>query len=442
MANVVVAIYNPLIRQNGMYPYFENFLENLKACGNNVLCFQKLFLELKTKQTIPIEYYNKIIEFKPDLFILFDNQFWDISNNFEQPIIIFDIDSPNCFCNIDNLKINKYRYKYLTIQKSAIQLIKDVLGTNKIEVQYVPPCTAVKAEPMPLKNNIGFCGSHWLWNDFKQIENFLSKNPTYEEKEFAQIVYKKFLKYPYLCSEEIYKELGIQAKNKLEFKDLAQFAARISGLKRLRYLQEIVDLGLEVRGYLWNCPNSTFVKAFPEVLLCYNSEIINNIITTQNFYNSVKIGFNVNHIQASSGFSWRVCDILASNACLVTEKTEDLKAFGIKIPQFENMQEARELCQKLLKNENMRTDIVEAAHEIIEKNYRFNHVLSALEYTSGIKLQFDNIGSLEIIRTDEQKPQDKKPFSKPNFPNINKKELNFKNKMMYKISKHFYKKIK
>ena len=41
MANIVVAIYNPLIRQNGMYPYFETFLDGLKDAGNNVLCFEK-----------------------------------------------------------------------------------------------------------------------------------------------------------------------------------------------------------------------------------------------------------------------------------------------------------------------------------------------------------------------------------------------------------------
>ena len=28
-------------------------------------------------------------------------------------------------------------------------------------------------------------------------------------------------------------------------------------------------------------------------------------------------------IQATNGFSFRVCDILASNACLVTEKCDD-----------------------------------------------------------------------------------------------------------------------
>ena len=116
MANIVVAIYNPLIRQGGMYPYFETFLNGLKDFGNNVLCFEKTSLDKELDMDVPEVLLEKIRDFKPDLFIFFNNQFWDVTKYFDVPIIIYDVDSPNAFCNLEKLKKNK-RYKYFTYYK-------------------------------------------------------------------------------------------------------------------------------------------------------------------------------------------------------------------------------------------------------------------------------------------------------------------------------------
>ena len=65
-------------------------------------------------------------------------------------------------------------------------------------------------------------------------------------------------------------------------------------------------------GTVWCGLVQACLKAFPELLLSYSPEVINNTISTQYFYNSSKIGFNTTHIQAKTGFGWRVADILAS----------------------------------------------------------------------------------------------------------------------------------
>lgn len=309
-------------------------------------------------------------------------------------------------------------------------------------MDYIPPFTGVKANPEIDQNiNIGFCGSHWSWNDFTQIYSFLSLNPTSEERLAAKKVYLEFHKYPFYTSEELYEKLNITVKNKLYFKDLYNFTTRISGIKRLRYLLEIEELGLEIRGGYWRNPN-TPLKAFPELLLAHSDLPVNDFATTQNFYNSAKIGFNTNSYQATSGFSWRVADILGSNACLVTEKAKDLENFGIKIPQFESPTEAKEICKKLLQNENLRKDIVESAHTIINKNHRFAS-LPILENIAGIKLKSDGNGTINIINTDkpviEAKQQNKEV--KLEFPTIEKSKLKSINKIYYKLAKHFYKKI-
>lgn len=431
MANIVVAIYNPLIRQKGMYPYFETFLNGLKNAGNNVLCFEKIAAETVLNEEVPEEYLAKIKNFKPDLFIFFNNQFWDISKYFEQPIIIYDVDSPNVYCNIDKLKKNK-RYKYLTIQKAGIDIIQNALEDRGIEVKYIPPFTGIRAENIEQTINIGFCGSHWLWNDFTQIEEFLSKNPSDYDRKIAKEIYKTFQEYPFCTSDVLYKNLNVSVDKKLDIKNLYQFTTRVSGVKRLRCLLELEDLGLEIRGYLWNTPTATPLKAFPELLLSYSNKVVNNNLTTQNFYNSAKIGFNTNSIQAKSGFSWRVFDILASNACLVTEYTSDITSFGFDILSYKTPQEARSICENLLKNENLRKEYVQKAHEVIDKNHRFSSVLPIIEDFVGMKLRSDFSGTLEIVNTDNVS----------NSQKSQKRKLKLKDKIRYKIWKHLDKKLK
>lgn len=404
MANIVVAIFNPLIRQNGLYPYFETFFNVLNECGNNILCFQKIAAETSMDTEIPVEYLNKIQEFNPDLFILVNNQFWDISKHFDIPIIIYDVDSPNVYCNIDILKKNIDRYKYLCITKSGVDLIHEIIGCDYSAIKYIPPFTGVNNDKTTTPNlNIAFCGSHWLWNDFRQVENFLSLNPSDEERNYARQVYNSFLQYPFKTSKELYENLNIEAKNKLQFDNLYIWSARMSGLKRLRCLLEVADLGLEIRGYLWNSPNSTPLKAFPELLLSLSNIPVNSTLATQNFYNAAKIGFNTTHIQANTGFGWRVADILASNACLVTEHSQDLLDLGFDIPTYKTPTEARKLCLELLNDENYRQSIVNKCNNLINKNHRLENILPTIEDFIGLNLHSENKGSLEFVTIESSK---------------------------------------
>lgn len=445
MANIVVAIYNPLIRQNGIFPYFETLLSGLKSFGNNVLCFEKIAVEMECDEEIPDQYLEKLKNFKPDLFILVNNQFWDVSKHFDVPIIIYDVDSPNIFCNINQLKGNK-RYKYLTIQKSSIKLIKEILMEDTLDVQYLPPFTGVRAEKCEQSVNIGFCGSHWLWNDFRQVEQFLSTNPTKEERMAAKAVINNFIKDPFVSFDDIYKRLNLDVKKKIKEDSLFHISTRFSGLKRLRCLLQLEDLGLEIRGYLWNQSASTPLKVFPELLLSWSNDSINNTQTTQDFYNSAKIGFNINHIQAKSGFSWRVCDILASNACLVSEQTPDLLNLGFPVATFNTSYEARQVCKALLEDSARREEYVAAAHEKIDAHYRFESVHPLIEEIAGISLHSPVAGSLEMVRidglnskTEKNKPQ--KVIETPSFPVLDKSKMSFANRLRYSIAKSIYKKI-
>ena len=420
MANIVLSIHNPLIALNGRYPYFEYFVNKLVEYGNNVLLFEQK-KHVTDYNKIPDRILKQITDFKPDLFLFMNNQFYDVSDYFEVPIVIFDVDSPNVYANIDNIKNNIDRYKFFTITRSGVKLIQDATKANKNNICYIPPFTGCYADDKINQNiNIGFCGSHWVYNDWFDIDNFIKLMPSPKERVMAKRVLKEYINNPTKTLDELYSQLGFEPINKLDSKSLYVLSTRLSGLKRLRYLTEVADLGLEVRGAHWN-PLQPRLQCFPEVLLCYSPENVNNLKTTQLFYNQCKIGFNINHIQALSGFSWRTADILASNACLVTQKSADLEELGFKLPTYESKIEARELCQKLLKEDNYRQDLVLHSHELINKNHRFENIMPIMERFLNIRLNNrEQNGSLGI-------------FDISSYKDVFYNDLKLKNKIRYNL---------
>lgn len=402
MARIFTALYNFCkVQDDGtsMPPFFESFLEGLKQAGNEVLCFQtKKVTDRGFDTPIPTEFLTMLKQFDPELCIFFNNNFWDISRVVECPIVIYDVDSPIEYQLIDNLKENPQRYHFVVNQTASFDLLHEMFGISEKQCTYIPFFTEVRADPLAeTERNIAFVGANWIWKGQNFYTQFIRANPTKEDRLAAQQVIAYFTKFPFKPAHEIYQELGLHPHWRLNLGDLRRASFEISGYRRLQYLSAVADLGLEIRG------NSNWtidaINYFPEVLSCFNADPLWTLAGNQDFYNSSRIALSTKHIQAQNGFSFRVCDILASNACLVSEKTEDLsKLFpGVGIPEFETPAEAREKCVMLLNNESMRQDIVAAAHEVIDKRFRFANVLEKLEQFLEMPLHSSEIGHLEIL---------------------------------------------
>ena len=68
-------------------------------------------------------------------------------------------------------------------------------------------------------------------------------------------------------------------------------------------------------------------------------------------YNRSKISLNLPHAHAREGFSWRVCDILASNVVLLSNRQPDLLQLckgKVDLPTYESKAEARDIAKALL----------------------------------------------------------------------------------------------
>lgn len=418
MAKIFVAMYN-FARHSDDYtimpPFYETFISGLRDAGNEVLVYFHKDFYKDFSGEMPSFIKEKVRKFNADLYIFFNNNFWDISKMTDKPILIYDVDSPLFYMNLDEIKANPYRYRFMTIQKNSVGMLKEQVGVDEKYARYAPPFTGIMSDKSIKPDiNISFIGSNWTWEGCKFVQSFLD-NPavTNEERIMAKKVYEEYSKNPFNSSEEIYERLGFDAEHKLKFQNNMNTASRISGIKRISYLETISDLGLEIRGLYFSQGNTAF---FPGVAFSFNKDTVFTRKENQDIFNRSKISFNINHIQAITGFSWRVCDIMASNAAIVTEFKPDLEESfpGVKLPTFTTKAEAYEICKRLLEDEAERKEIVAASNEIIDRMYRFDHTLKAMEDFMNVKLHSAKEGTLEyiyeprIMRNDRDMDDEKK----------------------------------
>lgn len=404
MAKIFVAMQNVAGKTglNVMPPFYEAFVNGLKEHGNDVLCFHFNTIRRQFVSVIPDCIKNQMIEFDPDVCIIFNNNFWDITEFISCPIVIYDVDSPLYFLHGDSIKENIERYFFVTSQAESVQIIKELYNAQDKQIAQVPVFSEIQPENKEIENNIVFIGSNWTWKGEFFVRDFMLKNPSKEEIEKARKVLEKYAEYPFVISDVLYNANELFAEKRVNLKELSRCNLEISGLRRINYLQSIADLGLEIRGIYWD---KDWMKYFPDVLLCFNNKSTFSLQDTQDFFNSAKIGFSTNHIQAISGYSWRTCDIIASNACILCEYREGIqKAFpNVKIPMFTNQYEAREIAKRLLSDESERNEIIVAAHEVLNKKYRLLNVLTDLQEFLGVTFLNDKKdGNIEYI-SDEYK---------------------------------------
>lgn len=427
MAKIFVSLYNFGRKKDDFHafpPFYESFIHGLKDAGNEVLCFhQKTFTRSFDSEIPPIQ--SQIIKsFNPDLCILFCNKFWDISRIVDCPILIYDTDSPLEYAGINHLRANVDRYKFVTSHSEGIELLKNYMNAKKENCSIIPFFSEVRANPnCQQERNISFLGTNWLWHGYDFVSSYIRNNPSPEDREFAKQMLNRFVKYPFETTEQIKNSLNINSYDcTFDFNDTRRAAIEISGLRRLHYLSSISDLGLEVRGAYWNIDCMNY---FPDVAMCFNAAQTFTLQENEGFYNNSKLSLNTRHIQAQSGFSFRVCDIMASNACLISEESNDLKKLfpKLNIPSFSTPSELRKICKELIANDDLRLEIVAQSQEAINQGHRFHHVLEKMESFCKISLRTSQLGTLSIYSDEDpvsyssvaSKYMTQKDFSAINF---------------------------
>lgn len=413
MAKVLISYFS----QYGNHTYLalkDSLIEN----GNDVYLINWNNIIVKTNDwgssiiQDQFKYIKKdILDFSPDIVLNFCFILpIEILKRLKCPICIIDADNPSAFWNKKYFKIfvRKPNCFFLGGQTSSKKILENFLNFKIDENHYIyaPIATGLKKKALPYKRNILFLGSIWLW--YAEI-------PTKEKYEYIEYLHDIYLKDFASDRNKIikdYKNLRIgNSYTPTSTDEVDFFFWSFAGQERMRYLDVLSDLGLEIYGNTWKqaacCHNINISKIAHDGLISTAEEV-------SELYNSSKITVNFSNPQADTGFSWRVCDIMASNSCLLVEDKLDFrKRFGQYLSDetlntviYKDRFDMRQKALKLLNDEELRLRCVSDLNNAIEQTGRWKHYLEKINELLKVKLINENSSNgwyKEIIKTQSKK---------------------------------------
>jgi hypothetical protein len=336
---------------------------------------------------------NMVSDFSPDIILNFSHSLpIEVCENLlpHTKNCLIDGDNPNYFWNLDYLKKNLNKYYFLGMQTASREMFKQVLGEiNDEKYLYFPAATSFEHLENKKNKNISFIGSSFFQIEMPRSSNLLTD-------DFYQIydqVKKNYMVRPEDLNDSLRKSIDdINASM-----NLVKF--HITWQDRVQHLSLLTDLGLHIYG-LDEWKYIRFYNA--ELGRAFNPVAVRSLQENQEIYNTSKICINISHPQAKTAFSWRVMDIMASSACVLTEyKTDWVQLFSSYISEevveaivYRDRYEMREKAKRLLNDEKFRQRCVLECNAAIEKNGRWKHRFIELENFLKIKL-ISNVGQSE-----------------------------------------------
>ena len=321
---------------------------------------------------------QQIREFNPEILLNFNHSF--PVNAYELidkscKICVLDADNPEFFWHAQRLKDHYTEYMYLGFQAYSKHMFEEFIGTKLEEGSnylFFPSATSIKNENLVQDKNISFIGTNFYPKRMPKSSSF------YSDK--AIDLYKKF-ENDYLFSYDQMKELGREWNlHPSIFSLIKKFYI---GQGRLKYMQVLSDLGFVYYGDEWE----KIASYDFELAGCFNSTLISTLEDNQLVYNTSKIAVNISHPQAKSSFSWRVMDIMASNACLLMEYKPDwIDLFGPYLSRetidsviYSDRYDMRQKAIRLLNDDALRKRCVADLNKAIRENGRWEHRFPMLE---------------------------------------------------------------
>jgi hypothetical protein len=341
--------------------FHEGLIKSLCACGNNVMrIFTNDLTEKCWDGTNKFPRFidkNKALkdidDFAPDIIIAFNFSCIEgLDRRYACPIIVMEADSSLYYNDKYYLTENQDRFIFTnTGEKTLEDTQKRLKLSPSARCGIIPFATAVESDDnIKIDKNISFIGSYFynIWPPIRlhkmNREDFLN-SITDKEMLWAKTVEERILT-----------------------------------------LNSISDLDLYVYGQnMWRETACHFLMLGGS----YVNKTVYSLAHNQDIYNTSRICLNINHKQAIDGFAWRVMDIMASNGCLLTNPNAGIAAFTkgyVDIPTYHSPAEARDLAEKLLKDEAWRRDIVQASQACIADKGRWPDRLRALEALTGVRL--------------------------------------------------------
>lgn len=407
MSNIIVCLYSGINKQDKIPPYHEGFINCLKKDGHNVLVILTNYFNVLAHNSNELHFSidkekvdDYVINFDPDYIFTFNNALYkNLINLTNCPIGLIAADSPPLFLDKELIKNNIDRYTFLHFSEHTFKSAQEIYG-GEIDKKHfsISYASDFKSEIKLQDINISFIGTNFIGND--SLKDYLCRNTNNIKliNQFKKLT-NEFTNDPRISPQRLIDQMGLTLLNP-QIVTHENMLSLLSCAHRISTLSALSDLGLR----LFGTPSwYQSIDSDVNLLHAYVPINVHKVKHNQNIYNRSKISLNIAHAQAGdNSLPWRVIDVMSCNTVLVTEKKDIMKRLFSKyvdIPMYDSKYEARELCQKLLKDEQWREDIQIGSQLAIKETMTFAHQLIKLENIFNIKPSEDKNGRITYLQS-------------------------------------------
>ena len=360
MANVAIFHFSGIIK-GGQYVtscYYDGMISSFREEGHNVLhvITSDYLLDPWNGNNTNVsdvwsqELVKKVMDFKPDLVISFNNSIVSgIVDALDCPILLWDADQFDYFSDKDTILKNQDRYVYGAHCTVGLRKFKEAINHNGAKIGRLLPATAVKSD----------------FDCKKEFEISFIGSPFFNELDFSLGGFNVRLK-ARLDGGEFHRRCG------LVYSLSEEFRLGVFGPHEWMRLAAV---------------DGSFVEA-------YKGNSVVTLGDNQNVHNASVLGLNITHGQGlGHGFSWRVPDIMASSALMLTNPSKDLfdLAGFVREISFESTSELREMANKFLGDKVRRSEYVYSCNDLVERRFRWKDRISQISSLTGVDLTTSNV---------------------------------------------------
>ena len=374
--------------------FYSDFAKTLQKAGNDVLCIDCVW---EVNKIISKSLKTKLSNFNPDVCIIANYGFMDLAEIVDCPLWYMDIDSIEnvSMATTYRMRNNKSRCYFIVSESEHIEIIKHKFDVSDDRILLINLPYSKISESSEKLYDVLYFGTNYCTDGYAFLYDLAQHKASDKDVEEARIVLKQYESNPSMTSKEIYDSHNFYAGSRIEIKDRRAYN-QIVGLKNLRFLSEINDINLTVKGDGWNARSLNY---YPDVFLrSVNSQQfeLNNLHET---YDAAKITIYLNERFNYAGSYLRLIDALSSDACVIAQKggRYDEMLLSIGVPMFETASEAKALCDDLLNNSDKLKKIVETTHANIYERFNEKNVLNSISNAFGIIETNSVCGNMDIV---------------------------------------------
>ena len=410
--------------------FYYTLTSLLSDAGNDVLCVD---CKWERNKKIPQNLVDRLKSFDPELCVILNYGFWDLTDYVDCKFIYCDIDSAQDVSLQTNYLIRNTIEKclFLTTEYAEKERIEETFGIddNKVRLINIPINNKFEEGVVPVKKyDLLYIGTNRVESAYKAYRELLSNGATESEIADTKKVLTLIDQDSKSTIQDEYNNILSFANNRLDSQSANKIRKDNNAIRKIKMLSSIVDLGLVIKGTNWN---SNAMDYYPEVLKCvenFDQFDINKYIEE---CSTSKITLWFDDGQYAKGSYSRLIEAIQADTIVIAQKsTRSEKLIELLgLPSFVDENELIKVCKQYL-SENAPIYSIDTIHQKVRDLYNGQDIVKIVKEFG--ELEFDvKTKKLQIIKEDNLTPNivyvnsidssEEKPLEKANIIVVDKK---------------------